>query len=183
MNVSKQKIINVSIIFLILLVVIIFLSLIFFNPYPLKYKKEIIKWGEEYSVSPSIIASVIYAESGFNKDAKSDNGAIGLMQILPSTAKWVCGQINIDYNNQTLFEPEKNIQIGSYYLKYLMNKFNHLNTVLASYNAGEGNVMLWLINSEYSNDKSTIKTTPFKQTNAYIEKVNSVIDIYQKKLS
>lgn len=180
---SKKNLIYVGFGVIAFFVISVLLLLVLFNPYPLKYKSEIISASEKYNVPASLIASIIYAESCFDKNAKSESGAVGLMQILPSTAEWVCSQINLPFSNSTLYQPQENIEIGTFYVKYLLNKFQDVNTSLASYNAGEGNVMLWLMNPKYSDDKVHIKTTPFKQTNAYVDKINSVLEIYEKKLS
>lgn len=177
---NKSKLILFLIISLFVISISIIFFVILFNPYPLKYADEINEIGLKYEIASPIIASIINAESSFNKNAKSDKGAIGLMQILPSTAEWVCSQINKDYSQNILYDPYKNIEIGTYYFKYLLKKFGDLNTALASYNAGEGNVNIWLLNSKYSKDGEKISSTPFKQTNSYIEKVIKGIDIYSK---
>lgn len=156
----------------------------FFNPYPLKYKTEIIEASQTYNIKPEIIASIVNAESGFNALAKSSQGACGLMQIMPSTAEWVYSlQGKTNFNKQILMDPNENLSIGTYYLNYLLEKFNCLETALAAYNAGEGNVMLWLLCEDYSPDQKTIHSTPFKETNAYISKVLNGIKIYEKKLN
>ena len=92
---------------------------IFFNLiYPLKYKREIIKYSNIYEVNPEIIAGIINTESSFNKNAKSSKGAIGLMQLLPSTAIWLCEKLNIEYKYEYLNEPNFNIKLVTYYFIY-----------------------------------------------------------------
>ena len=165
--------------------------------YPLKYRLEIIRAGEEFGVDAALIASVINAESGFNEKAISSKGAVGLMQILPSTAEWVIQKmrkqnINIPgysaeelFNPQTnsgqLFDPNLNIQVGTFYLSYLINKFENVDVALAAYNAGEGNVIKWLSVEEFSSDQITLKKIPFKETENYVKKVNLNLKIYSKK--
>lgn len=178
---DKKKIIKIGMATLIIFLVLTIFLLTFFQPYPLKYQDEIIFIGSRYSVSPVLIASVINAESSFDKDAKSTSGAIGLMQVLPTTAEWLCGIMNKAYYKDILYNPYSNIEIGTYYLKYLIHIFGDTLTALASYNAGEGNVRLWLLNSKYSEDGEKLTTTPFKQTNAYIERVISGLEVYEKK--
>lgn len=173
-------------IFAIFLIAVLFtisvIAVITLNPYPLKYKTDILFVAEKYNIAPEIIASVVNAESGFKEDAKSRQGALGLMQIMPSTAEWVCSLQNKPFDKNLLLEKEYNLDVGSYYLKYLLDKFTSLETALAAYNAGEGNVMLWLLSEQYSPDQKNIITTPFKETNFYIEKVLTGVKIYKNKL-
>ena len=165
--------------------------------YPLKYRLEIIRAGEEFGVDAALIASVINAESGFNEKAISSKGAVGLMQILPSTAEWTIEKmrkqnINIQsysaeelFSSQTnsgqLFDPNLNIRVGTFYLSYLINKFENVDVALAAYNAGEGNVIKWLSTDEFSSDQKTLKKIPFKETENYVKKVNLNLKIYSKK--
>ena len=158
-------------------------SICLFNPYPLKYKDEIIAAAGEYNINPAVVAALINAESGFDKDAVSRHGAVGLMQIMPTTAAWVCGQMGNEYNKNLLTDPQTNIQIGTYYLNYLLQKFVALETALAAYNAGEGNVLLWLENPKYSPDNISLSTTPFRETNAYVQKILSSTEIYEHNLN
>jgi len=72
--------------------------------YPIKYKNEITIYSNKFGVERALVASVIAAESSFNTQAKSSKGAIGLMQIMPTTAKWLCGLSGDDYNQNRLFE-------------------------------------------------------------------------------
>lgn len=179
---SKNK--DLIIIFLSCALLLFFslFMLAIFNPYPLHYKSEIQKYSEIHNVSPAIIASIVNAESSFDKNAMSQSGALGLMQILPSTAKWVSDTLDLTYEKSKLFEVDFNLNVGTYYIKYLMEKFNDLKTALCAYNAGEGNVMLWLLNNEYSKDGITLSSTPFSETNNYVNKVLKGIEVYKTKI-
>ena len=165
--------------------------------YPLNYRFEIMRAGEEFGVDAALIASVINTESGFNERAVSNRGAVGLMQLLPSTAEWVINKMikqnvnisgysaeelfNTEVRDGVLFNPYLNIRIGTFYLFYLLNKFESVDTALAAYNAGEGNVSNWLKTDEYSDDQKTLKKIPFKETENYVKKVNLNLKIYSKK--
>lgn len=149
--------------------------------FPVRYEKLINQNAIKYNIESCVIASVINVESSFNKKAKSSAGAIGLMQILPSTASYVSEIYNIEYKNQNdLLTPDVNIEIGSAYLRYLLDKFGNLETALASYNAGETVVRSWLKNEEYSSDQKTLKEIPFVETKIYIKKINKNIKNYKK---
>ena len=151
--------------------------------YPLKYTESIYNYSIQYNVKPEFIASVINSESSFNKDAVSKKGAVGLMQLMPTTAEWLAQKLNTDYSYQLLTNPDYNIKLGTYYLAYLSNKFNDTTVVLCSYNAGEGVVKSWLNDTKYSKDGKTLDYIPYKQTQNYVQNVIQGLDIYAKKLS
>lgn len=176
MNVKKySKYLVVFAIFLCVMFTFIF----FLNLYPLKYKRIIQAYATKYSIQPEIIASIINTESGFNNFVVSDKGAVGLMQLLPETASWLAEKQGISYNYEMLQESDFNIHIGTYYLSYLINKFNCLDTAITAYNAGEGNVVKWLQNKEYSCDGKILKKIPFKESKSYLKKVKNSVGIYK----
>ena len=158
--------------------------------YPLKFKEEIVEYSNMFGVDPALVASIINAESGFREDVVSKKGAVGLMQIMPKTGKWalerLLGQsVDIEFlsdkKDGILFLPKENIKVGTYYLSYLIEKFKDLKVAICAYNAGEGTVSSWLSNSNYSKDKKTLKTVPYKETANYLEKVLRNLKVYQKK--
>ena len=183
------------------IVVIIFAGFLIFSYnkifYPLKYEEEIVSVSKEFNVSPEIIASIINVESRFNEKVVSNKGAVGLMQILPSTASWTVQQLSggkgaknseleLSFYNETtkegeLFDPMTNIRIGTCYFVYLLNKFGDFDVALCAYNAGEGVVRNWLGKSEYSNNGKTLSKIPYSETKNYVEKVNRNIKVYSKK--
>jgi len=138
---------------------------------PLKYKGYINKYAYQYDLSPQLVASVINEESGFNKDAVSSVGAIGLMQIMPSTGEYISQLLNEDYKYKMLFEPETNIRYGCFYLNYLKTKFKDEKTVLCAYNAGESTVMSWLKNDSLSSDGKTLTKIPYNATAKYVKEI------------
>lgn len=149
--------------------------------HPLKYKNEIINCANENNLNPALIASVINVESSFNKNAKSNKNAIGLMQVKLSTANYINTLKNAEKIDETaLYVPTKNIEIGTLYLRYLIDKFENINTALASYNAGETRVRSWLKSGIYSLDGKTLNYIPFEETRNYVEKVNKNMRFYEK---
>ena len=150
--------------------------------YPQSYNELVEKYAEVYGVPEYLIYSVIKVESNFRPRAKSDVGAVGLMQMMPKTFNWLTGDEHLGehLDARKLEEPEVSIRYGTYYLKYLMDKFELLDTALAAYNAGEGNVAAWLENEKYSDGKGALTNIPFSETENYVIKVNNAIDHYKK---
>ncbi len=146
--------------------------------YPLKYKDEVFEYSNKYDIDSTVVFSVIKIESGFNEKSVSKKNAKGLMQIKDETADYIAKKLNVI--NYDIMDYKTNIEFGTFYIKYLLEKFNDLNTAIIAYNAGEGNVSIWLNNSEYSLDKKTLITTPFKETNAYLNRFNETFIKYRK---
>lgn len=151
--------------------------------YPLSFKAEILEYSKKYDLSCEFIASVINAESGFNKNAVSNKGAVGLMQIMPKTAQYIAQKLGEEYSYENLFEPKTNIRYGVYYLCYLKQKFEDEQVVLCAYNAGEGVVMGWLGDEKYSSDQKTLIDIPYPATRQYVQKVLSMEKVYAKKFA
>lgn len=166
-----------------LMFIVLFVFFFYFYLYPLKYKKEIIEYGKIYNVKPELICAIICTESKFNKSAISSKGAVGLMQIMPKTAEWLCEKEKINYSYQNLFEPQFNIRLGTKYIKYLQEKFNDEELVVMAYNAGEGTVNAWLLNNEYSQNGKTISIVPYKETKTYLQKVKNAKKVYKSRLN
>ena len=147
--------------------------------FPFKYGAEVAKYAKENNLPEYLVAAVINAESGFDKDASS-HIAKGLMQITDETAEWICAKIGIDYYDGITYDAEANIRLGCWYLRFLIDKYDNLDTALAAYNAGLGNVNKWLSDREYSSDRKTLRKIPFSETEKYILRVRRMMGIYQK---
>jgi len=95
----------------------------------------------QYGVPPETILAVIRIESTFDVEAQSEAGAIGLMQLLPSTAEEIARELRMKWTGEeTLRDPAANIEMGAYYLTKLLRRFNDLAGALAAYNEGPGRV-------------------------------------------
>ena len=128
-----------------------------------------------------MIYAVIKTESGFDSSSVSSKGAVGLMQMTPSTFDWLTNEkLDEGLDKGMLFDPETNIRYGVYYLSTLYRKYKNWNTAVAAYNAGPGNVDEWLGIEEYSSNGITLKKIPFKETRNHIKKVNRALDYYNK---
>jgi len=107
--------------------------------YPLSYADHIADSSARHKVNPFLVAAVINAESSWKPETRSAAGAEGLMQILPSTAEDLArkGRVDADkYPPDRLSDPAVNIEYGTAYLRYLVNRYHEIETVLAAYNAG-----------------------------------------------
>lgn len=167
---------------LLVTMLLIFFMIANFALYPVKYKNEVDKYSSEYNVKKALVFGVIKTESSFKTNAISTKGAMGLMQIMPTTAKWLAEKLNLDHSDQKLLQSDYNINLGTYYLSYLQNKFNSLDNAILAYNAGEGTVSAWLANKKYSEDGKIVNNIPFKETANYLKKVKHATFVYENKL-
>ncbi|HEY6672649.1 MAG TPA: lytic transglycosylase domain-containing protein [Solirubrobacterales bacterium] len=133
---------------------------------PLRHEDIIRQQAAEKGVPPDLIAAVIYSESRF-RDQTSKAGARGLMQITPATAKLIeklsGGQT---FKFEDLSDPDINIRYGTFFLRYLIEKFGGNDVAaLAAYNAGENNVVAW------GGSNLRLDDIPFPETRGYVEDV------------
>ena len=148
--------------------------------YPMSFKKEITKYANDFSIDGALIASVANVESNFNENAMSDKGAVGVMQLMPSTAEWIAGKLGVEYDEKLLYEGEYNIKLGSYYLSYLINYFQNEKLGLCAYNAGLGIVKEWLKDERYASN-GQIEKIPYKETSNYYNKILKNYKYYKNK--
>lgn len=118
----------------------------------------ILEESERYEFDPALILSVIQSESSFNPRMIGGVGEIGLMQIRPTTGKWMAKRAGVSWKGrQTLFDPIKNIKIGAAFLNYLRDEFDsHAQLYLAAYNMGQGNVRSALDQNIWPKDYPTL---------------------------
>lgn len=156
--------------FIIKLFIIIFLvELVYLYFIPKKYDDIIDKYSSEYNVDRSLVKAVIFKESRFKETAVSSKGAIGLMQLMPSTALWLMNKLKIeDYKIESA---DNNIRLGTYYLSYLMNLMDsdEEHTLLA-YNAGPENAKRW-VNSEGYSKEDMDNYVDFNETRKYVREI------------
>ncbi len=170
--------------FFLILLSLIFVTIIiivfFIVKYPIRHKDLINKYATEYELPKSMIASVINIESHYDKNSISSAGAVGLMQLLPSTAFDMAERLDIEIVYNDLFDEEININIGCYYLKYLMTMFDdNVINALCAYNWGLSNVKDWILLG--NQDKNgTITNIPVEETNNYIKKYKNSKFVYEK---
>ena len=150
--------------------------------YPYSYREIIEANAAIYGVDPLLVTSVIREESKFNAEAVSRRGALGLMQLMPSTAHWIAPQVGINnLTDEMLLDPEINIQLGTWYLANLSNEFaSRTNVVIASYNAGRGTVASWIEKDIWNGSYEDSARIPFGETRIFLQKVMRSYQNYQE---
>jgi peptidoglycan lytic transglycosylase len=139
--------------------------------YPLEYEQIVRGHARNYQLDPALLAAVIYQESKFRADAKSDAGAIGLMQLQPETAKGIAIRTGGNrFQTSDLYNAEINVRYGSWYLRHLLNKYGDEKTALAAYNAGQRNVDEW---------RAEGKGIQFPETRHYVDRVEHLKGVYR----
>jgi soluble lytic murein transglycosylase len=149
---------------------------------PLRHEDIIRQQAAEKSLDPALLAGVIYAESKF-RDVTSAAGAKGLMQITPATAKYIAHLSGgTAFELKDLSTPQVNISYGAYYLRYLMNRYEHnLVLALAAYNGGEGNVDKWVSQAAQQERNLRVRDIPFPETKAYVMRVIDARGAYARE--
>ena len=152
------------------------------SAYPLKYQNEVNAASQSYGVDKSLIYAVIRTESGFDPEADSRVGASGLMQLMPTTFEWLQtyydGEITMDADK--LLDPGINIDYGTKFLKFLLERYKSEQAAIAAYNAGFGAVDGWLSDSRYSSDGVNLDTIPYDETSNYVVKVENAREKYRE---
>ena len=158
--------------------------------HPKDYSDIVKRYAAEYDIPPEVIFAIIKTESDFDPKARSNAGAMGLMQMMPSTFEWLTGEDHLNEKLLTLklFDPEVSIRYGTYYLSYLRNRFFpsgevDWSVIFAAYNGGEGNVAKWLSDPECVDENGRLVNIPFPETRSYVSKVNKAIDTYKELYS
>jgi soluble lytic murein transglycosylase len=140
--------------------------------YPFPYISEIEKWSKERQINALLVTSLIRQESRFEAKAHSAAGAVGLMQVLPSTAKLMASQANVDSKKIDLENPDTNIMFGTLYLDHTHDQYaNNSLLAIASYNAGPGNVAKWLQTLPKDDPDEFVEAIPFDETKNYVRQV------------
>jgi soluble lytic murein transglycosylase len=140
--------------------------------YPLEYEHIIVSHAENYEIDGALLAALIYRESKFDFEAVSSSGAIGLMQLLPTTADGIAQFTGGDeFVRDDLYDAEINVRYGSFYLRRLLMKYQGLELALAAYNAGQTNVDEWIV------EESGIV---YPETREYVRDVVRLSAVYRR---
>ncbi|HET6173881.1 MAG TPA: lytic transglycosylase domain-containing protein [Gaiellales bacterium] len=151
--------------------------------YPLRYPDIVRTHARNYNLDPALLAAVIYSESRFRPHVRSARGAIGLMQLLPSTAEGIATRTGgTKFVPSDLDNPELNVRYGSWYLRHLRQHYrarpDAMTLALAAYNAGMANVDSWVANTP--RDRPLRIPSAFQETRAYLDGVEHARKIYER---
>jgi soluble lytic murein transglycosylase len=151
--------------------------------YPIPYQTQIESAARQNSLDAALVYGLVRQESRFVSEIVSTAGAVGLMQLMPQTARWVARQTGRAFSTTpTLEDPELNIELGTYYLRYVLDRLDGLPVLgAAAYNAGPGRAQAWrapvpLEGAIY------LETIPFNETRDYAKKVLANAMFYQAQL-
>lgn len=162
---------------------------------PVEYPNYIRTHAGNYGLDPYLIAAVIEQESGFDHEARSSAGAVGLMQLTPETASGIALRTGgRAFDKRDLLDPELNIRYGSWYLDHLRAQSRRwyrdagakpsseevLVATLASYNGGQGNVHGWIRSKAGDDDVLQVDEIPFDETRSYVDDVLQQRDDYRR---
>jgi len=140
--------------------------------YPLEYEQLVRANARRHDLDPALVAAMIYAESRFDPNARSEAGAVGLMQVLPETAEFIARKTGgEDFVQADLRDPEINVRYGTWLLDYLRDYYEgDVSAALAAYHAGPGNVDAW---------RRANQGIAFPETEAYVREVERVRRVYE----
>lgn len=149
--------------------------------YPIHYKEGIARVAKRYGLDPYLVAAVVNTESGYDPAAVSSAGAVGLMQVMPSTAEWVTGLRSWrGGQSPDLNDPDDNLELGACYLGYLLEIFEGaVRVALAAYNAGQGVVGEW-VKAAGGTDSFGPSDIVYSETRAFVERVEHYRDLYRR---
>ena len=146
--------------------------------YPLEYRDEIRASAGRHQINPFLIAAVIEAESDFAPEIRSNAGAVGLMQVMPRTAEDMSRKRLVSsevVEGKALSDPSANIEYGTAYLRYLVDRYHEVETVLAAYNAGLRHADRW---SDVGGDIR--EAIEFPETKRYVLRVVRARERYER---
>ena len=153
--------------------------------FPLAFNSDFNAAAHKQDVAPALLRAVARQESAYQPNARSPVGARGLMQLMPATAKLVTKRARLpaSYAGQ-LNDPKINIQLGSYHLAWLIERFNGQRPLaIAAYNAGEHRVDRWIKNKAQMPTDVWIETIPFRETRNYVKNVLAFTYVYNQLLN
>ena len=147
--------------------------------YPLPYESPLRRESGKNDLDPAVVAGLIRQESTFQADALSHANAYGLMQLLPKTAKLLSKQLRVRYAKNRLYDPDYNIQLGTFYFKGLVQLTGGPEYALAAYNAGEDRIAAWKAERTYEEVPALVESIPFTETREYVQIVLRNAQLYR----
>jgi soluble lytic murein transglycosylase len=153
---------------------------VWMTAYALPFESSIRRWSARAGLDPLLVAGLVHQESAFDPEARSDKNAIGLMQLLPGTARLLARQQKIRYSRLRLTDPDYNVRLGTAYFAQLVKEFGSTEAALAAYNAGEDRVELWTSGQTYRETAEFVDSIPFSETRQYVQIIARNTEIYHR---
>ncbi|MBI3563348.1 MAG: transglycosylase SLT domain-containing protein [Gammaproteobacteria bacterium] len=151
--------------------------------FPLAYRELVMTHAKQQGIEPAWAYAIIRQESAFTEDARSHAGALGLMQLMPTTARQIARSMRLSINRRDLLEAGTNVKLGINYLRKVAERFGG-NKVLATaaYNAGDNRVIKWLPKEGTLPADIWVELVPFSETREYCQRVLTYTAIYEQRL-
>lgn len=150
--------------------------------YPMPFRKEVVAKADEIGLDPAYVYGLIRQESRFIMEARSSVGASGLMQLMPSTARWTAKKIGLAYSPDLIADRDTNLKLGTSYLKLVLDDFNGSQALAAAaYNAGPNRPRRWR-EGPVLEPAIWAENVPFPETRDYVKKVLSNATYYAAQL-
>jgi len=151
--------------------------------FPLAHRDLVLNHAQRQQINPAWAFAIIRQESAFTKDARSHAGALGLMQLLPRTARQVARALRLRFRSHDLLNASTNVQLGINYLRHVSDAFKGNNVLAtAAYNAGGHRVREWLPKNGSIPADVWVEAVPFDETRDYLKRVLSYTVIYEQRL-
>ena len=152
--------------------------------FPIVFEKQVLQNARRNSIDPAWVFSILRQESAYMTDARSHAGALGLMQLMPRTARVEAKRLKLSLRNKhEILNVDKNIRLGTAHLKRVLEIHNgHMPLATAAYNAGSFRVRSWLPSAGNLPADIWIETVPFKETRNYVKKILATTAIFEKHL-
>lgn len=153
---------------------------VWLTAYALPFEPSIRRWSSKTGLDPMVVAGLIRQESAFEPEARSVSDAIGLMQLLPKTARQLAQQQKLRYSRARLTDPDYNVRLGTAYFAGLEKQFGSAEAALAAYNAGEDRVVAWTAGQTYHEIAEFVESIPFTETRLYVQIITRNASIYRR---
>ncbi len=150
--------------------------------FPMPFREVIETNAKQNQLDPSWVLGLVKQESRFWAAARSSAGALGLMQLMPATARWVARQVGLNgFHPADTLQPDVNISLGTYYLRHVADELGHEVLATAAYNAGPGRAARWR-DAKPLEGAIYAETIPFNETRDYVRKVMLNATWYARRL-
>jgi soluble lytic murein transglycosylase len=148
--------------------------------FPLAYWDQIRQYSTAHKLDPYLMAALMAQESTFVADVRSSANAVGLMQLIPPTARQMAKRLGLRYSPRLMTDPEANIRMGMAYFAEKMQEFGAVHLALASYNAGERPVRQWMAERPGLDADEFTDDIPYPETQNYVKRIVGTAEDYRR---